>query len=104
MSLRWTSLEGLNIGTVPMLCILNVGTVPTFSPSQLALSQGLLFDEWVDHVVKELNVEDALKLSILAAAPKNGVEFCQGSDGTIRISLATSYDVLRRRVCVWELF
>ena len=34
----------------------------------------LLFDELVDHVVKELNVEDALKSSILvvqkAAAPK----------------------------------
>ena len=25
----------LNIGTVPTLCILNVGTVPTFSPSKL---------------------------------------------------------------------
>ena len=57
---------------------------------------GLLFDEWVDHVVK-----DVLKLSIFivqkAAAPKNGVEFCQGSNGTIRSSLATSYKVWRRR-------
>ena len=35
-----------------------------------------------------------------AAAPKNGVEFRQGSDGTIRSSLATLYDVLRRRACV----
>jgi len=66
---------------------------------------GILFDEWVDHVVKEFNIEDALKSSILAlqkaAAPKNGVEFRQGSDGTIRSSLATSYDVSRRRACVW---
>ena len=58
---------------------------------------GLLFDEWVDHVVKELNIEDALKSSILvvqkAAAPKNGVEFCQGSNGTIRSSLAMSYNI-----------
>ena len=56
---------------------------------------GLRFDEWVNHVAKELNVEDALKSSILvvqkAASPKNGVEFCQGSDGTIRSRLATWY-------------
>ena len=32
-----------------------------------------------------------------AAAPKSGVEFCQGSIGTISGSLATSYDVWRRR-------
>ena len=53
----------------------------------------LLFDEWVDHVVKELNIEKALKSSIFvvqkAAASKNGVQFCQGSIGTIRNSLAT---------------
>ena len=90
----------------------------------------LLFDKWVDHVVKELNVEEALKSSILvvhkavavplswcflngllnhvvkelnvkevlkssifvvqkASAPKNGVELRQGSNGTIRGSLAT---------------
>ena len=59
---------------------------------------GLLFDELVDHVVKELNVEESLKLPIFvvqkAAAPKNGVE---GSNGTIRSSLATLYDVSRRR-------
>ena len=55
----------------------------------------------LNHVVKELNVEEALKSSILvvqkAAAPKTGVEFRQGSNGTIRSSLATSYDVSRRR-------
>merc|ERR1711942_529746 len=32
-----------------------------------------------------------------ATAPKNCVEFRQGSIGTIRSSLATSYDVWRRR-------
>ena len=68
---------------------------------ELVHLNGLLFDEWVDHAVKELNIEKALKLSILvvqkAAAPKNGVECCQGSNGTIRSSLATSYDLSRRR-------
>ena len=52
----------------------------------------LLFDEWVDHAVKEV-----LKASIFivqkAAAPKNGVEFHQGSNGTIRISIATLHDI-----------
>ena len=42
----------------------------------------LLFDEWVDNVFKEVNVKEALKLSIFviqkAAAPKIGVEFRQG--------------------------
>ena len=32
-----------------------------------------------------------------ATALKTGVEFCQGSIGTIRSSLATFYDVWRRR-------
>ena len=32
-----------------------------------------------------------------ATAPKSGVEFRQGSNGTIRVSLATSYNVWRRR-------
>ena len=63
---------------------------------ELVLFIGLLFDEWVDHVVKELNIEEALKSPIFvvqkAAAPKTGVEFRQGSIGTIRSSLATSYD------------
>ena len=47
----------------------------------------------LNHVVKELNVEEALKSPIFVvqktAAPKNGVEFRQGSNGTIRSSLAT---------------
>ena len=59
-------------------------------------------DEYVDHVVKELNIEEALKSSFFvvqkAAAPKDGVEFCKGSNGTIRSSLATSYETWRRRV------
>ena len=57
----------------------------------------LLFDEWVDNVFKELNVKEALKSSIFvvqkAGASKIGVEFCQGSNGTIKTSLATSYEV-----------
>ena len=56
----------------------------------------LLFDEWVDHVVKEVNIEEALKSSIFvvqkAAATKKRVDFCQGSNGTIRSSLAMSRD------------
>ena len=46
-------------------------------------------------------VKKALKSSIFviqkAAAPKNGVEFCQGFNHTIRSSLATSCDVSGRR-------
>ena len=56
----------------------------------------LLFDEWVDYVFKDVNVKEALKSSIFvvqkAAAPKSGVEFRQGSIGTIRRSLAASCD------------
>ena len=56
----------------------------------------LLFNEYIDDVVKEVNAKEALKSSIFvvqkAAAPKTGVEFRQGSIGTIRSSLATSYD------------
>ena len=55
----------------------------------------------LNHVVKELNVEEVLKSPIFvvqkAAAPKNGVEFRQGSNDTIRSSLAMSCDVPRRR-------
>ena len=68
---------------------------------ELVHLNNLLFDELVDEVVKEVNIKDALKSSIFvvqkAAAPKNGVEFCQGFIGAIRSSLATSYDVWRRR-------
>ena len=50
-----------------------------------------------DDVVVEVDVKEALKSSIFivqkAAAPKSGVEFCQGSFGAIRSSLATSYGV-----------
>ena len=69
-------------------------------PFELAHLNDLLFDEWVNHIVKELNVKEALKSSIFvaqkAAAPKSGVEFRQGANGTIRSSLTTSYDVARR--------
>ena len=62
---------------------------------------GLLFDEWVDYVVKELNFVEALKSSIFvvqkATAPKNGVEFGHGSNGINRSSVATSHDVSWRR-------
>ena len=65
-------------------CILNV-------PPSWSFVNGLL-----NHVVKELNVEEILKSPIFvvqkAAAPKNGVEFRQGSNGSIRSSLATSCD------------
>ena len=61
----------------------------------------LLFNEKVHDVVEEVNVKEALKSSIFdvqkAAAPKNIVEFRQSSIGTIRSSLATSYDVWRCR-------
>ena len=61
----------------------------------------LLFDEWVANIVKEVNVKEVLKSSIFvvqkATAPKDGVEFCQGSIGTIKSSLAMSYDAWRRR-------
>ena len=61
---------------------------------ELVLLYDLLFYEWVDHVVKEASIIKALKLSIFvvlkAAAPKIAVEFRQGSNGTIRSSLATS--------------
>ena len=54
----------------------------------------------LNHVDKELNVEEVLKSPIFvvqkAAAPKNGVEFRQGSNGTIRSRLATPCDVSRR--------
>ena len=53
-----------------------------------------------DDVVVEVDVEEALKSSIFiaqkVAAPESGIEFRQGSNGTIRSSLATSYNVSRR--------
>ena len=54
----------------------------------------LLFDEYGDDIVKEVNIKETLKSSIFvvqkAAAPKTGVEFRQTSIDTIRSSLATS--------------
>ena len=59
------------------------------------------FNDLNDDVVVEVDVEEALKSSIFivqkAAAPKFGVEFRQDSIGTIRSSLATSYDDVSRR-------
>ena len=59
----------------------------------------LLFNEYIDDVVEEVNAKEALKSSIFvvqkAAAPKTGVESRQSSIGTIRSSLATSYDVAK---------
>ena len=62
----------------------------------------------LNHVVKELNVDEVLKSPIFvvqkAAAPKSGAEFRQGSIGAIRSSLATSYDAWRRRATSpWKL-
>ena len=75
---------------------------------ELVHLNGLLFDEWVDHVVKELIIEKALKTTIFvvqkAAAPKNGVEFCQKSIGVIRCSLATSCNDVRCCVTLPKLF
>ena len=54
-----------------------------------------------DNVVKKVGFKEALKSSIFvvqkAAASKIGVEFRQGSIGTIRSGLATSCDVAQRR-------
>ena len=65
---------------------------------RLATSQDVPdFNDLNDDVVVEVDVEEALKSSIFivqkAAAPKSGVEFRQDSIGTLRSSLATSYDV-----------
>ena len=56
------------------------------------MTSSLLSDEWVDHVVKEVSVKEALKPPIFvvqkAAAPKSELEFRHGSNGTIRSSVA----------------
>ena len=61
----------------------------------------LVFDGLVDEFDKEVNSKDALKLPIFvvqkAAATKNEVKFCKRSFGVIKSSLATSYNVWRRR-------
>ena len=68
-------------------------TSPTFDLGHL--------NDLNEDVVVEVDVKEVLKSSIFvvqkAAAPKSGVEFRQGSIGTIRSSLATSCDVSRRR-------
>ena len=61
----------------------------------------LFCDEYVDDIVEEVDVKGVLKSSIFvvqkATAPKIGVEFRQGSIVATRSSVATSYDVWRRR-------
>ena len=61
---------------------------------ELVYLNGLLFDEYVYDVVKEVDINEGLESSIFvvqkAAAPKNGVKLCQRPIGTIRSSLATS--------------
>ena len=68
---------------------------------ELACLNDLLFNHYANDIIEEVDVKDALKSSIFivqkAAAPKTGVEFRQGSIGTIRSSLATSHDASRRR-------
>ena len=60
----------------------------------------------VDAHAKMVDIKEVLKSSIFvvqkATAPKSGVEFRQGSIGAIRSSLATSYDVWRRRATSQE--
>ena len=68
---------------------------------KLVYFSDLLFDEYIDDVVEEVNAKKALKSSVFVvqkdAAPKTGVESRQSSIGTIRSCLATSYDVWLRR-------
>ena len=57
----------------------------------------LIYDEWVNDIVEEVDFKGVLKSSIFvvqkATAPKSGIEFRQGSLGAFRSSLATSRDV-----------
>ena len=50
--------------------------------------------------MEEVDVKGVLKSSIFvvqkATAPKSGVEFCQGSIGAIRSSVAMPYEVWKR--------
>ena len=61
----------------------------------------LFCEEYVDDIVKDIDIKWVLKSSIFAVqkanAPKIGVEFRQGSIGAISSSVATSNDVWRRR-------
>ena len=80
--------------------LVHVNDLHYFSQKLVHLDD-LLFIEYGDVIVKEVNVKETLKSSIFvvqkAAAPKIGVEFRQGSIDTIRSSLATPCDVARRR-------
>ena len=91
----------LNVGTVPTLCILNEGTVPTISPS------GMVPPQWPPQPCRQ-RAQRRRDLKIVAqkaaAAAKTGVEFCQGFNGTIRSSLATSYDAVQYRATSLKFF
>ena len=79
----------------PALNYLSLRAGPPQWPQWRRRAMSLTFD--LGHL-NDLNVDvkEALKSSIFvvqkAAAPKTGVEFCQGSIGTIRSSLAMSCD------------
>ena len=92
-----------NVETHANIFVLNISLLvedrannPVQKAAAVPLSWSFL-NGLLNHVVKELNDEKVLKLPIFviqkAAAPKIGVEFCQGFNGTIRSSLATSQDI-----------
>ena len=95
--------DDCNVETHANIFVLNISLLvedrannPVQKAAAVPLSWSFL-NGLLNHVVKELNVEEVLKSSIFvvqkAAVPKNGVEFRQKSIGDIRCSVATSYDV-----------
>ena len=97
----WSFLNGLLNHVVKELNVeeaLKLSTLVVQKAAAVPLSWCFL-NGLLNHVVKELNVEEVLKSKIFvkqkAAAQKNGVEFRQGSIGTIRSSLATLCDLAR---------
>ena len=100
--------DDCNVATHANIFVLNISLLvedrannPVQKAATVPLSWSFL-NGLLNHVVKELNVEEVLKSPFFvvqkAAAPKTGVEFRQGSIGAIRSCLATSYDIRRRRV------
>ena len=103
----WCCVDDCNVETHANIFVLNISLLvedrannPVQKAAAVPLSWSFL-NGLLNYVVKELNVEEVLKSSIFviqkAAAPKNGVEFRQGFNHTIRSSLATSCDVSGRR-------
>ena len=95
---NWSFLDGLLNHVVKELNVeeaLKSSILVAHKAATVPLSWSFL-NGLLNHVVKVLNVEEVLKSPFFvvqkAAAPKTGVEFRQGSIGTIRSSLATSYD------------